>query len=93
MKAELGQNTYQKTYPILIDFGDDILFEENTPRLEKALAHLMTKDVVQKCHTWFTLIVFHAMEARDNGGGDGGLLIAMQTLKNINTTACFGNFD
>jgi hypothetical protein len=33
LKEELGEKTYQKAYPLLIDFGEDILFEENLPRL------------------------------------------------------------
>lgn len=33
LKQELGEKTYSKIYPLLIDFGEDILFEENLPRL------------------------------------------------------------
>ena len=53
----------------------------------------MPKETVDKCHTWFTLIIFHALEARNHGGGEQGLLFAGETLKNINATAMFGNFN
>lgn len=32
------------------------------------------------------------LEAEKEGGGNTGLLSAMKTLKNINTTATFGRF-
>ena len=33
------------------------------------------------------------LEAEKDGGGESGLLGAMKTLKNINTTATFGRFS
>ena len=32
------------------------------------------------------------LQAEKEGGGQEGIQIAMKTLKNINTTACFGRF-
>jgi hypothetical protein len=36
----------------------------------------MTAATVNKCQTWFTLIIFNAQEIKNNGGGEQGLLIA-----------------
>jgi len=32
------------------------------------------------------------LQAEKEGGGEDGIVIAMKTLKNINTTATFGRF-
>jgi hypothetical protein len=32
------------------------------------------------------------LQAEKEGGGEMGIANAMKTLKNINTTACFGRF-
>jgi hypothetical protein len=75
----------------LLDFGDNILFDENRPLLEARLAHLISKEKVRQYYNYFTLIVFSAMEAREAGGGEMGLLSANATLKAIDCTAKFGN--
>ena len=33
LEAEIGQDRLYQAYPVLRDFGDDILFEEKTPML------------------------------------------------------------
>jgi hypothetical protein len=47
LKQDLGEDTYNKSYSILIDFGDNILFDENRVILEARLAHLMPKEKVR----------------------------------------------
>ena len=86
---DIGQATYNKVYPILIDFGDKILYETNRPNLEKKLNHLLPKEKINQYYGVFTIIIFQAMTAKDAGGGEKGLLSANQTLKNIDATATF----
>ena len=90
---DIGQKTYDLAYPILVDFGDHILFDENKPVLEQRLSHLLSAEKVRQYYTLFSLLVFQAMTADEAGGGESGLLAANQTLKKIDATAVFGNFN
>lgn len=42
LENEIGAEKLKKCYPILCDFGDDILFEDKIPQLEKKISHLLT---------------------------------------------------
>ena len=55
---DIGQENYNKLYPILIDFGDLILFEENRPKLEKKLQGILAPDKIRQYYNVFTLVVF-----------------------------------
>jgi hypothetical protein len=81
-----------KVYPILRDFGDDILFEHKTDLLCSKVEMYITPEQVKKYQNFFALLVFYELETTEHGGGDQGLLSASMTLKNINFTANFGHF-
>ena len=44
LEEEIGQDRLYQAYPILRDFGDDILFEEKTPELVKKLSGILTEN-------------------------------------------------
>jgi hypothetical protein len=43
-----------------------------------------------KYQTFLASLIFMELQAEGAGGGDYAISSAMKTLKNINTTACFG---
>ena len=91
LEAEIGQDRLYQAYPILRDFGDDILFEEKTEILIKKLSHILSRDEVKKYQNFFALLVFHDLQADESGGGVDGMLSAAATLKGIShMTANFG---
>lgn len=90
LENELGEETLMRVYPILRDFGDDILFVEKTNKLCKKVADYLTPEQVVKYQNFFALLIFYDMESAEQGGGEHGNLSAMATLKNINFTANFG---
>ena len=47
---------------------------------------------IREHYTLFTFIVFQAMTAKENGGGEKGIIAAQQTFKSMNkaATAVFG---
>ena len=55
---DIGKETYDKIYPILLDFGDKILFDENKSILEARLKPLLSLSKIREHHTLFTFIVF-----------------------------------
>ena len=40
LETELGKDRLYQAYPVLRDFGDDILFEEKTESLVQKLSHI-----------------------------------------------------
>ena len=54
-------------YPVLRDFGDDILYEEQTASLVEKLSHVMEEVEVHKYRNFFSLLVFHDMQVEENG--------------------------
>ena len=92
LELELGQDKLNKIYPILRDFGDQILIEENQELLIKALSPYLTRQEVRKYSHFFSIYVFFELQAVDFGGGEQGLLYASQSMKDINfgITANFG---
>lgn len=48
LEDELGQERLYQAYPVLRDFGDDILFEEKSDDLVAKLGHILTKAEVKK---------------------------------------------
>ena len=94
LEDELGQERLYQAYPVLRDFGDDILFEEKSDDLVAKLSHVLTKAEVKKYQNFFALLIFHDMQADDFGGGVDGMLSAAATLKGIsNMTANFGRYN
>lgn len=61
LENELGQDRLYKAYPVLRDFGDDILFEEKSAELIERLDFVMTEPEVLKYRNFFALLVFHDM--------------------------------
>lgn len=56
------------------------------------LKGVLTPLQIKKYQSFFASLIFMELEAEKEGGGQNGLLTAMKTLKNINTTATFGKF-
>jgi len=48
---------------------------------------------VKKYQNYFASLIFMELEAEKEGGGQGGLVSAMATFKNIDTTAKFGRLN
>lgn len=92
LETELGDEKVMKAYPILKELGDNILFEENSEEIEQRLEHVLTKEEMRKYKIFFASLIVMELEAEKEGGGNFGVLNAMKTLKNINTTAKFGMF-
>ena len=61
LETELGQDRLYQAYPVLRDFGDDILFEEKTQELIEKLEFVMTEEQVHKYRNFFALLIFHDM--------------------------------
>jgi len=59
LETELGQERLYQAYPILRDFGDDILYEEKTAELIEKLEFVMSEPEVIKYRNFFALLVFH----------------------------------
>ena len=93
LEAEIGQERLYQAYPILRDFGDDILFEEKAEVLVQKLSHILSRAEVKQYQNFFALLVFHDLQADASGGGVDGMLSAAATLKGIShMTANFGKF-
>ena len=91
LESELGQDRLYQAYPVLRDFGDDMLYEEKTAELVEKLEFCMTAEEVEKYRNFFSLLVFHDMTVDQNGGGEDAMILAGQTLRGIsNMTAAFG---
>ena len=70
LEAELGEQRLFQAYPVLRDFGDDLLYEEKTSELVSRLESIMTEAEVLKYRNFFSLLVFHDMTVDQNGGGE-----------------------
>ena len=69
LESELGQDRLFQAYPVLRDFGDDILYDEKSAELIEKLEHVMTEAEVMKYRNFFALLIFHDMQVESNGGG------------------------
>lgn len=76
LEGELGERRLYQAYPILRDFGDDILFEEKTAELIEKLAHIMSETELHKYRNFFSLLVIHDTQVEQNGGGEDAMLQA-----------------
>ena len=92
LETELGDDKLIAAYPILKDYGDNIFYEEKIGELEALLKGILTSAEIKKYQNFFASLIFMELEAEKEGGGETGLISAMKTLKNINTTAKFGVF-
>ena len=91
LENELGQQRLYQAYPVLRDFGDDILFEEKSAELIEKLEFVMSEPEVMKYRNFFALLVFHDMQVEQAGGGEDAMIEAGKTLRGISQmTAAFG---
>ncbi len=44
LEREIGEESLMKIYPLLLDIGDDVFYEENTEMLVVKLKHLLPED-------------------------------------------------
>ena len=61
LEQELGRGRLYQAYPVLRDFGDDILFEEKSADLIDKLEFVMTEPEVLRYRNFFALLIFHDM--------------------------------
>jgi hypothetical protein len=83
LEKSLGEDVLMKAYPILLSFGDEILFEDNTEALVVKLKGLVTRDQIKLYQNYFALLVFFELESEGYGGGDKGMLNARASFKGI----------
>ena len=76
LEQELGQDRLYAAYPVLRDFGDDILFEEKSADLIDKLEFVMSEPEVLKYRNFFALLVFHDMQVEQNGGTEDAMIAA-----------------
>ncbi len=80
-----------KIYPLLLDIGDDVFYEENTEMLVMKLKHLLPEDQIRKYSNFFATLIFFEKQAEMHGGGEEAEFTANTTLKNLSEmTAAFG---
>ena len=66
LEQELGPELLMKVYPIIKDFGDDILFMDKIQDLKDQLKHLLSGAQVDKYHITFSTLVFYELEIEKN---------------------------
>lgn len=65
LENEIGRDVYEKAHPILKEFGDDILYENNIPDVIEKLGGIMwEEDVVKYLHFFATLVFFESEQER-----------------------------
>ncbi len=62
LESDLGIDIFVKVYPIIKQFGDDILFLDNLLSLKDQLKGLLSPDQVEKYHIYFSTLVFYELE-------------------------------
>ena len=62
LESELDKSTLEKIYPIIKDFGDDILLQDKMPEIKESLKHLISSAQVDKYHQFFATYVFYQLE-------------------------------
>jgi hypothetical protein len=67
---QLGSAKVNKIYPVLRDFGDRILSEDNTELLIKALSPYLSRAEVRQYYPHLCQLVFFEKQAEDFGGGE-----------------------
>lgn len=58
LEAEIGEETLIKVYPLLLDIGDDVFYEENADLLVSRLKHLMPVEQIKKYTNFFATLIF-----------------------------------
>jgi len=97
LSAELGDQLLIKVYPIIKEFGDDILFTDKIPLLKEKLEHLLSGEQVDRLHIYFSTLVFYELEMektktqKKEDYNPEGMLNVVNVFKDVSTTACFGN--
>jgi hypothetical protein len=61
LENELGEKMFE-VYPIIKDFGDDILFNDKIQDIKANLAHLISGKEVDKLYIYFSTLVFYELE-------------------------------
>ena len=90
LESEIGEELLLKVYPVLLDIGDDVFFDQNTELLHSKLRHLLTEEQVKKFASYFETLIFFEKQAEANGGDEAGQISANCTLKNLSEmTAAF----
>lgn len=62
LENEMGGDLLFKVYPIIKEFGDDILFMDKMQDLKAKLKHLMSGSEVDKLHIYFSTLVFYELK-------------------------------
>ena len=71
-----------KVYPVLLDIGDDVFYEEQDLLCHK-LKHLMPESQIKQYSNFFATLIFFEKQAEIMGGGEDAELSANCTLKNL----------
>lgn len=59
LEDEIGKDVLEKAHPILKEFGDDILYQNNIPEVTKKLKGILSEDeVIKNLHFFATLVFF-----------------------------------
>ena len=63
LEQEIGEEILSKAHPILKEFGDDILYENNIPLVIRKLEGILSRDEVMQYLHFFATLIFFEMEA------------------------------
>ena len=63
LEQEIGEEILAKAHPILKEFGDDILYENNIPLVIRKLEGILSRDEVMQYLHFFATLIFFEMEA------------------------------
>mmetsp|Transcript_38722 Transcript_38722/g.38271 ORF Transcript_38722/g.38271 Transcript_38722/m.38271 type:complete len:271 (+) Transcript_38722:568-1380(+) len=71
LEEEIGEEILTKAHPILKEFGDDILYEKNIPKVVEKLSGIVKEDeVIKYLHFFATLIFFENQKESLSQGKD-----------------------
>mmetsp|Transcript_26906 Transcript_26906/g.41002 ORF Transcript_26906/g.41002 Transcript_26906/m.41002 type:complete len:160 (+) Transcript_26906:3487-3966(+) len=62
LEGEIGIDLLMKVYPIITEFGDDILFADKVPELKDQVSHLLSESQVDRYLIYFSTLVFYELE-------------------------------
>ena len=97
LEGELGIETFMRVYPIIKEFGDDILFMDKIGELRDSLAHLISGETLDRLHIQFSTLVFYELEMEKNESQGlekdyKSIQAAVNVFKDCGMTATFGKF-
>ena len=98
LEKELGVDTFVSVYPIIKEFGDDILFIDKIGELKDSLKHILSAEVVERLHIQFSTLVFYELEMEKNSSqarsdaSYNNITTAVNVFKDVGMTATFGKF-